>query len=216
MGPTRARTYLRGKRDQHDGHGLDTGTRHHARKATRRGDHTLSEGIKVRMLLFVTGLAPMVAIFAVRLWVTCMPAAIVLGVLALLLAALLMIALSLRRVTAPQPFRLLSVRDDSQQVPTYLLTYIFPFLFVAVDGWQDLTAYAIFSLLLVVLILRTDLALVNPLLLAAGYHLYVATTTNDQEVVVVSRTRLLPGNAILAHRLADATYRLDRIQTEEE
>lgn len=170
----------------------------------------------MKAFLFLTGLAPMAVIFAVRLWGSYPASAIALAVVALCLIVLLPLALRERGKTTSQPFSVASVRDDSHQIPTYLLTYVFPFLFVSVSGWQDLVAYGVFVLLLVVLLLRTDLALVNPLLLAVGYHMYAISTTTGSELTVVSRERLLVGNRILAVKLADSAYKLDRILSEEE
>jgi len=165
----------------------------------------------IRTTLLFSSLSPLMAILAIRLSGHHMATAIVLTLMAFGSAALLPVVLRARGATSPQPFTIAGVKDESGQVPAYLLTYIFPFLFVTIDDWRDLAAYVVFAALLLVLLLRTDLALVNPLLLAAGYHLYAVETSAGRSVVLVCRERPMAGNQVLATRLSDSTYKLEQV-----
>jgi ABC-type uncharacterized transport system permease subunit len=165
----------------------------------------------IRSTLLFSSLSPLMAILAIRLSGDYMALAIVLTVMACGSAALLPVVLKARGATSPQPYTIAGVKDESGQVPAYVLAYIFPFLFVTIDNGRDLAAYVVFAALLVVLLLRTDLALVNPLLLAAGYHLYAVETNVGRTVVLVSRERPMAGNQVLVTRLSDSTYKLEKI-----
>jgi len=120
--------------------------------------------------------------------------------------------LQARSTTNAQPFTLTQVRDESGQVPSYLLTFVFPFLFLEVHDWRDVLAYLIFAALVAVLVLQTDLVLVNPLWLAAGYHLYQVQTTSDFNGILMSSRRPQTGQTIEAVRLSPSALKLIVIQ----
>lgn len=161
-----------------------------------------------RFLLLASSFAPLLVIFAVRLEAEHWQIAIALAVLSLISLLCLPIVLKVRRRTAAQPFRVLELRDESQQVPVYLITYIFPLVFASIDGWQALVGFAIFGLLLVVLLLRTDLAMVNPFLLVVGIRIYTVRTSSGADIVLLAERRPFIGQDLTATRLSGSTYRL--------
>ncbi|WP_460793176.1 hypothetical protein [Nocardioides pacificus] len=120
-----------------------------------------------------------------------------------------------RSATNEQPFKIRSIRDESAQVPAYLLTYLFPFLFLTVSGWRDWVAYAIFAALLVVVIYRTDLVLVNPILLAAGYHVYIIESTSNFEGLLMATKRPLVGQTVNAVHLTPGAVKMTSLQSED-
>jgi len=127
----------------------------------------------LKLRLVASAFAPMAIITAVRLSADYPLIAVLVAVLGLLAVLSLLELVLARSMTNQQPYTLVSIRDDSAQIPAFLLAYVFPFVFVTIGDWQDALAYGLFALLLVVLILRTDLVLVNPVLLVMGYRLYI-------------------------------------------
>lgn len=124
------------------------------------------------------------------------------------LVVLLARAVRARHTTNPQPYTISSVRDESDQVPAYLLTYVFPFIFLSIANKADLLACLVFAFFLLVLVYRTDLAVVNPLLLTIGYHLYRVSTSHGTEIILLAKRRPAIGETIHAVRIADHTYKL--------
>jgi hypothetical protein len=160
----------------------------------------------IRLLLSLSALAPLLGIIAIRLASASPMWAVALGVVAVLLALFLPLILAARRSVEPRPINVASVRDESSQVPAYLVTYVFPFAFATVDGIEVVLAYAVFGLLLIVLLVRTDLGMVNPVLLAVGLHSYAVVTASGRALTVIAPKAPLPGSRILAHPVAGATY----------
>jgi hypothetical protein len=213
VGSDRSRSYLRRQCDQADGSGLHTAAcRSKSNPARSQPERTVFASV-TKFALLSSSLVPIFVVLAIRLSGKQCHTAAALVVISIALTALLIVVLQARRRTTAQPFAVDTIRDESQQIPAYLLTYIFPFLFLSVGGWRDVAAFLVFALLVLILLFRTDLALVNPLLLATGFHLYSLTTTSGKCLILVAKDKPSPGQSILAVRLSDTTYKLESIQS---
>ncbi|MCU1477601.1 MAG: hypothetical protein JWQ64_2294 [Subtercola sp.] len=155
----------------------------------------------------------MVAIVAIRLVDVQAGWALVLALVALLFALALPLVLLVRRKTTAQPFTVVAIRDESSQVPVYLLTYIFPFAFAPADSVAVLISYLFFGLLLVILLVRTDLGLVNPILLAAGIHIFVVRGQRDRSITLIAKSAPLVGSSILAHPISGNAFVFSHVAT---
>jgi hypothetical protein len=160
--------------------------------------------------LLASSLVPALLVLAIRLYPSYNAGSVALAAAGLLLITVLARAMRARDATNAQPIMVTTVEDESNQVPGYVITYIFPFLFLSTGTIADLAACLVFALFALVLIYRTDLALVNPLLLILGYHLFRLGTTTDK-VILISKLRPLPGQTVIAVRIADRTYQFKSI-----
>lgn len=166
----------------------------------------------LKLRLLGSAFAPMFMIVALRLAKDHRIPALVLGLLSIALVFSLLTLLASREATNGQPYKLASVVDESAQVPSYLLTYVFPFIFVSPSNSFDLVAYASFVALLVVMLLRTELLLVNPVLLALGYHLLEIETSSGFRGLLLSRQRPKVGQDIDAVYWAPGALKLKLIK----
>jgi hypothetical protein len=155
----------------------------------------------LKLRLVASSFAPMAIIVAVRLSLTYPLVALLIGALGVLAVLSLLELVLARSMTNQQPFTLTSIRDESAQIPAFLLTYVFPFVFVAIGDWRDALAYGLFALLLLILIVRTDLVLVNPLLLAFGFHLYIVESSSGYHGILLSSKAPKVGETVQAVRL---------------
>lgn len=163
-----------------------------------------------KFALLASGLVPALIVLAIRLYPHHHAASMALIVPSILLIAVLARAMRARDATNAKPILILTVEDDTNQVPSYVITYVFPFLFLSMDTTADLVACIAFALFALILVYRTDLALVNPLLLVVGYHMFRATTAAEK-LILVSKVRPLPGQTATAVRIADRTYQLKTV-----
>lgn len=166
-----------------------------------------------RLSIFVSSFAPLLAIFALRASGNHSALAAVLAAAAAGSALLLILALRARSGLTLQSVVVSDTSDESPQIPTYLLTYVFPFVFVTADRWQDGAAYAVFAALVGLLLWQSDAAYINPLLLVAGFRLYVFSRGPDR-VLIVSRKRLRDGSRVLAYQLSSSAYKFDSFAPE--
>lgn len=167
-----------------------------------------------RLWLFLSSLAPACLVVGIRLlgseWLW--------GAVLLLCGALLFpvayFVLRTRRSVTPKPVKVSDIRDESYQVPTYLLTFIFPFLFIDIEDFWNAASYIVLILFVAILLFRSDLSLVNPALLMLGYHIYVIQAEGGEDLLLITKTRPRVGLSISATLLSGHTYLLNRSETE--
>ena len=105
------------------------------------------------------------------------------------------------RIAAPT-----SVRDLSNDVVSYVATYLLPFVTLNDPTLVNIVAFLIVLMTASILYVRSDMIGANPLMALAGYRIYavlgVRQTVDgaESEAILLSRTRILPGRDI---RLAD-------------
>lgn len=82
--------------------------------------------------------------------------------------------------TAAIRLRVIDAQDEGGAVAGYLATYLLPLLGASVMTWRDAISVAIYLLMLLVVFLKSRLALVNPTLYLFGYRvLQVALQGNS-------------------------------------
>lgn len=159
-----------------------------------------------RFWLYITSLSPAILIFSIRL----IPHFLWYAVVGILVSLLLFPAaywlLSNRRNISAEPVTPLSVYDESGQIPTYLITFIFPFLFVSdTPSPYTIIAYVVFAVFMLALLFRSDVAVVNPALLIAGYHVYTVETASGS-IYVISRKCPVVNTTFNAHPVSGNLY----------
>lgn len=194
---------------------LDTPARREARDTDGWKARSDTDWISVtRPWLFLSSLAPACLVVGVRLlgseWLW--------GAALLLCGALLFpvayLVLRARRSVTPKPIKIGEIRDESYQVPTYLLTFIFPFLFIDIEDVWNAASYIVLILFVAILLFRSDLSLVNPALLMLGYHIYAIQAEGGEDLLLISKARPRVGLSISATLLSGHTYLLHRPETE--
>lgn len=90
------------------------------------------------------------------------------------------------------------IADEGGEVAAYVATYLLPFVGFQIAGWRNALALLIYFGVLLVVFLRSDLALVNPALYLTGWRV-VSAKRDDQRVLV-----LVPKNASVSAGDAEA------------
>ncbi|WP_125458684.1 hypothetical protein [Rhodococcus sp. 1168] len=125
--------------------------------------------------------------------------------LALLLFPIGLLTVYSRRSIEPVPTQIDSIKDETLQIPTYLVTFILPFLFVTVDDPYNLAAYSVFMLLVILMLVRTEISIINPGLLFIGFKIFDATTREGTSVMVISKTKPRVNSTIYASPISPQT-----------
>ena len=87
------------------------------------------------------------------------------------------------------------VVDEGGQVAAYLATYLLPFLGYDLIGWRESLSLGLYFGVLLVVFLRSDLALVNPALYLTGWRVASANRGGTRVLVLVPNGRdLQPGD----------------------
>ncbi|MBC2681477.1 hypothetical protein GSS87_03540 [Corynebacterium sp. 4HC-13] len=165
------------------------------------------ESPKTRLFLFVSALAPVFIIAGLRFFDARRMLAVLLlvvGVVTFLLTPLVLIS---RRKAGKQEFVVSNVKDESSQIPTYLITFFFPFLFLSEQMSGPLVAsYVGFAALMAVLLYRTSLVLINPYLLLVGYRVFSVDIVGQGGAYIISKEPPLPSRSTYTKRIADGLF----------
>lgn len=168
--------------------------------------------VTLRLRLLAAAWSPALLLIAIRLSDGHIVWTIVTSLAGSVAVASVLTLLRARSATNEQPFQLTMLQDESSQVPGYLLTFVFPFVFVDVSSWREGATWGLFAILTFFLVLSTDLVLVNPVLLAVGYRLYRIQTSSGFEGLLLSRRRPMQGQTVEAVRLSGEALKLTSIQ----
>lgn len=161
------------------------------------------ESRKTRLFLFVSALAPAFIVAGLRLYGTQLILSLLLLVVGVIAFLLTPLVLFLRRKAGEQEFVVSGVKDESSQIPTYLITFIFPFLFLSEQMSASLIAsYVGFAVFMAVLLYRTSLALINPFMLMAGYRVFSVDIVGQGGAYIISKEPPLPSQSIYTRRIA--------------
>lgn len=89
----------------------------------------------------------------------------------------------------PMVKKITEFKDEGVQIPTFLITFIFPFMIMDFNPSSS-TFYQqiIFVLILLLILIRIKFSYINPIFLILGYHVYDAKTSSNEGVLVVSKT----------------------------
>lgn len=162
-----------------------------------------------RVLLFLSSLAPVFLIVGIRLLGSIAAVGIGIVVLGVVLFCVALLVFVKRGKVTSRPIVVTGIRDESYQIPIYLLTFVFPFLFIELKNSWDAAAYIVLILLVLLLLFRTDLSLVNPVLLVLGYHIYAVEAAGGEDLLLIAKNRPRVGGHILGTLLSGNTYLLD-------
>ncbi len=101
------------------------------------------------------------------------------------------------------------MRDETAQIPTYVITYLFPLVILDHVTLIDGLVYAMFVALTLVLAARTSLVLVNPVLLLMNQRLFEVETRRGTRALLLSPDEPRVGQVI--HAVPFAANGLKRI-----
>lgn len=92
--------------------------------------------------------------------------------LALFSGGVLYRAMRFRKSREPKRTHISTVHRKNELLTGYLLTYLFPFVNMGLDKWENWVALIIFFAVLAVIQYRSSQLHVNPVLTAVGYDIY--------------------------------------------
>ncbi len=98
------------------------------------------------------------------------------------------------------------MRQDSDSV-AYIVTYILPFLTLAVTSAPEAAGIVGLFLTIMLVYVSSDMLYVNPVLAALKWRAYSIHTARGSELVLITRRRLIRENSVIdAVRLADVVW----------
>jgi hypothetical protein len=124
-----------------------------------------------RLLLTVSAYSPLAILIGIRMTDTRLSWALIVGgVLAGL--CLYLNLWHAGRANPADPLRIVDVTDRAGDFPSYLMTYLLPFVLVVNPSSRDLVALCVFGLLLLFVSFQSSTVAVNPWIYVIGLRLY--------------------------------------------
>lgn len=101
--------------------------------------------------------------------------------------------------TAPERVTIAEWRRRDDDVLSYLVTYVIPFMISPDDGWQKAVGLGLFLLVVCVLYVKTNMVYINPTLALFGYRLYEVKLGDDESThpLITRRKTLVRGNLLV-------------------
>lgn len=157
----------------------------------------------MRILLFLSSYAPLAVMFVLLFWSKSPIIALASGAVALLSVAGTLVYLRVLNRLEGVPTTIADSHGRGEQVMSYIVTYIIPFLAVALTDWQQAVALVVFFVILGYLYVNSDMIHINPTLNLFGYRLYEVTLDNGATYSLITRGRVQKGKSLKLIRLGD-------------
>lgn len=159
--------------------------------------------LPARILLFLSSYAPLSLIFVLLFWNKSPQVAAVSGAIAVVgVAGMLLYLLVVSHLDGVST-KAASCHSRGDQVMSYIVTYIIPFLAVAFSDWQQAVALAVFFFILGFLYVNSDMIHINPTLNILGYRLYEITLDSGSTYSLIAHHSVHKGDTIQAVRVGD-------------
>jgi hypothetical protein len=147
--------------------------------------------------LFLSSYAPLLVIYGIKaecppwLPVACWLAAAV-------FSGLLLDLVAEGKRLAPREFPVLSASGAEGEVASYVASYLLPFLTTSAPTVREIWAYGLFIVLVGIVMTRSEMLHVNPLIYLTGYRVFTLRTTGGGSYYLISRLRPREGDLVRA------------------
>lgn len=159
--------------------------------------------LTARILLFLSSYAPLSLMFVLLFWSKSPLVAIVSAVMAVIGVAGMLLYLEVVSHLDGVPAKVVDCHSRGDQVMSYIVTYIVPFLSVAFSNWQQGVSLAIFFIILGFLYVSSDMIHINPTLNFFRYRLYEVTLEDGSTCSLIARSRVQKGVSLRLVRIGD-------------
>jgi hypothetical protein len=122
----------------------------------------------VRIVLFLSSYAPLMFIFALRLWEKNRWASGTFAAVGVLSAAVLALFVWRAHRLATLRVTVDSITSKDAVAMSYIVSYVIPFIDLPFDDWRNAASLAIFFVMLGVIYINTNMIHINPMLNMAG------------------------------------------------
>lgn len=146
--------------------------------------------LPVRIVLFLSSYAPLLALFGVRLRGS-LPELLTLESVAVISVVLLWAVVRVQRSYSDTRITIAAWDTKDADTLAYIATYLIPLLSLNLASFDDVLSLAVFGVVLCIVYCNSSLIYTNPMLSLMGYHLFEVSEQNGPTwTVLVKRTNL--------------------------
>lgn len=165
--------------------------------------------LPVRIVLFASSYAPLIALFGVRRR-DCTWQLIALEAVAALSVIVLFVLMKVQRGFGDSAISVESWDTKDAETLGYLATYLIPLLAIDLSDFDDVLALGVFAFVLGIVYCNSSLIYTNPMLNLFGYHVFTVKETNGPAWTVVGQRRTIPDATITTTRVGDTMIRIEK------
>jgi len=74
------------------------------------------------------------------------------------------------------------IKEDKEAGLDFFLTFILPLLIGDLNEWQNMFAFIVYFIIIIILLIKTDLFYKNPILTLLGYHVYKLLFSDNPKI----------------------------------
>ncbi|MFD2288689.1 anti-phage protein KwaA [Pedobacter petrophilus] len=89
---------------------------------------------------------------------------------------------------------------------TFLVTYVIPFLSFNLNEDRNGLVFFIVLIIIGIIYIKTNMFYTNPTLALLGYHIYKLSTTNKENIIIISKDVIQENDSIQYQLLSDNIY----------
>lgn len=165
--------------------------------------------LPVRILLFVSSYAPLIALFGVRrrdrLWELSTLVAV-----AVISVAALALVLHVQRGYSDSTITIENWNTKEAETLGYIATYLIPLLAVDLGKFDDVLALGVFAFVLGVVYCNSSLMYTNPMLNLLGYHLFEVKERDGPTWTLLSKRSHLNIATVETSRVGETMVRIEK------
>jgi hypothetical protein len=163
----------------------------------------------VRIVLFVSSYAPLIALLGIRRR-SCLPELIALEAVAALSVAMLWLFIRIQRGYADTTIKIESWDTKDTETLGYIATYLIPLLSLDIAKFDDALALGVFGVVLGVIYCNSSLIYTNPMLNLMGYHLLELRETDGPTWTVLTHRKDLNIAELASSRVGATMIRVEK------
>jgi len=104
------------------------------------------------------------------------------------------------------PDKVTKVENLNWEHLTFLVTYVIPFLSFNLNEDRNGLVFFLVLIIIGIIYIKTNMFYTNPTLALLGYHIYKLSTTNKENIIIISKDVIQENDSIQYQLLSDSIY----------
>jgi hypothetical protein len=159
----------------------------------------------LRIVLFLSSYSFLFVILMVQNWES-LRILLVLGSIIILANTILFFVLWKLQKKRDTYLQIKTANNRSWENVGYIFTYVIPFLSTDLSSPKDIIALALLFLVIGFFYATTSMIHINPTLNLLGYRIYIITTKDEQEIVLISKKSIKELRTTKVYEVAEGIF----------
>ena len=109
------------------------------------------------------------------------------------------------------PDKVIMIENLNWEHLTFLVTYVIPFLSFNLNEDRNGLVFFLVLIIIGIIYIKTNMFYTNPTLALLGYHIYKLSTTNKENIIIISKDVIQENDRIQYQLLSDNIYMANKL-----